>query len=118
MSARERSLSIARRTRLQAGASTLALVVSTVGVAVAVAVSLPGNALAAVPPPPARFTLTFSDDFDGASGTGLDTSVWKYDTGPGSTFGTGEIETMTNSTSNVFHDGAGHLVIRALHSGT
>jgi hypothetical protein len=118
MSARERSLSFARRTRLQAGASSLALVVSTVGVAVVVAVSLPGNALAAVPPPPAGFTLTFSDDFDGASGTGLDTSVWKYDTGPGSTFGTGEIETMTNSTSNVFHDGAGHLVIRALHSGT
>ena len=32
-----------------------------------------------------------------------------YDTGPGSNFGTGEIETMTNSTSNVHLDGNGHL---------
>ena len=43
---------------------------------------------------------------------------WKYDTGPGSSFGTGEIETMTNSTSNVFQDGNGHLVLKALHSGS
>ena len=45
-------------------------------------------------------------------------SAWKYDTGAGSTFGTGEIETMTNSTANVFHDGSGHLVLKALHSGS
>jgi beta-glucanase (GH16 family) len=43
---------------------------------------------------------------------------WKYDTGPGSSFGTGEIETMTNSTSNVYEDGNGHLVLKALHSGS
>jgi beta-glucanase (GH16 family) len=72
----------------------------------------------AIPAPPAGFSLTWSDDFDGASGTGMDTGVWKYDTGPGSNFGTGEIETMTSSTANVFHDGAGHLVLRALHSGS
>ena len=45
-------------------------------------------------------------------------SDWKYDTGPGSSFGTGEIETMTNSTANVYEDGNGHLVLKALHSGT
>jgi hypothetical protein len=73
---------------------------------------------AAVPAPPAGFSTTWSDDFNGTSGTGLDTGTWKYDTGPGSSFGTGEIETMTNSTSNVFHDGNGHLVLRALHSGS
>ena len=72
----------------------------------------------AVPAPPAGFTLTFSDDFDGAAGTGLDTTKYKYDVGPGSTFGTGEIETMTDSTDNVFHDGNGHMVLRALHTGT
>jgi beta-glucanase (GH16 family) len=72
----------------------------------------------AVPAPPAGFTTTWSDDFSGASGTGLDTGTWRYDTGPGSSFGTGEIETMTNSTANVFQDGAGHLVLRALHSGS
>jgi len=71
-----------------------------------------------VPAPPAGFTLTFSDTFDGAAGTGLSTSKYRYDTGPGSTFGTGEIETMTTSTRNVFHDGAGHAVLRALHSGS
>jgi hypothetical protein len=72
----------------------------------------------AVPPAPAGFTTVWSDDFDGAAGTPLDTGAWRYDVGPGSSFGTGEIEDMTNSTANVFHDGAGHLVLRALHSGT
>jgi beta-glucanase (GH16 family) len=75
-------------------------------------------AVAAAPAPPAGFTLTWSDEFNGASGTGVNTGTWKYDTGPGSSFGTGEIETMTNSTQNVFQDGAGHMVLRALHSGT
>jgi beta-glucanase (GH16 family) len=72
----------------------------------------------AAPAPPPGFTTVWSDDFDGAAGTPLDTGVWRYDVGPGSSFGTGEIEDMTNSTANVFHDGAGHLVLRALHSGT
>jgi beta-glucanase (GH16 family) len=73
---------------------------------------------AAIPAPPAGFSLTWSDDFNGAAGTGLDTGTWRYDVGPGSSFGTGEIETMTNSTANVYQDGAGHLVLKALHSGT
>ena len=70
----------------------------------------------AVPAPPSGFTTTWSDDFNGAANSGLDTGTWRYDTGNG--FGTGEIETMTNSTSNVFQDGSGHLVLKALHSGT
>jgi beta-glucanase (GH16 family) len=74
--------------------------------------------IAAVPAAPAGFTTTWSDDFNGAAGTGLDTGTWRYDVGPGSSFGTGEIEDMTNSTANVFQDGSGHLVLRALHSGT
>ena len=75
-------------------------------------------AQAAVPEPPSGFTLTWSDDFTGAAGTGVSTSTWKYDTGPGSSFGTGEIETMTSSTANVYQDGAGHLVLKALHTGS
>ena len=64
-----------------------------------------------------RVLTTWSDDFSGSAGSGVDGN-WKYDTGPGSSFGTGEIETMTNSTANVFQDGSGHLVLKALHSGT
>jgi beta-glucanase (GH16 family) len=73
---------------------------------------------AAIPGPPAGFSLAWSDDFNGAAGTGLDTGTWRYDVGAGSGFGTGEIETMTNSTANVYQDGSGHLVLKALHSGT
>ncbi|MGW2278241.1 ricin-type beta-trefoil lectin domain protein [Streptomyces sp. NPDC001770] len=89
-------------------------------VAVTAAFTVGGTATAeaSVPAPPSGFTLTWSDDFNGASGTGIDQGLWKYDTGPGSSFGTGEIETMTNSTSNVYYDGQSHLVLQALHSGS
>jgi Ricin-type beta-trefoil lectin domain/Glycosyl hydrolases family 16 len=72
---------------------------------------------AAVPGAPSGWSTVFSDDFSGASGSGID-SQWMYDTGAGSTFGTGEIETMTNSTSNVHQDGSGNLDITALGSGS
>ena len=58
------------------------------------------------------WTPIWSDNFDGAAGTGLNTSDWRYDTGTG--WGTGEIETMSNSTANVQHDGNGHLQITAI----
>jgi hypothetical protein len=70
-----------------------------------------------VPGAPSGWSTIFSDDFNGASGSGID-SQWMYDTGAGSTFGTGEIETMTSSTSNVHLDGNGDLDITALGSGT
>jgi hypothetical protein len=72
---------------------------------------------AAVPGPPSGWSTVFSDDFSGSSGSGID-SQWMYDTGAGSSFGTGEIETMTNSTSNVHLDGNGNLDITALGSGS
>ena len=72
---------------------------------------------ATVPGPPSGWSTVFSDDFNGASGSGID-SQWMYDTGPGSSFGTGEIETMTNSTSNVHLDGNGNLDVTALGSGS
>jgi hypothetical protein len=90
-------------------------------VAAAAVLSVPtlaSQAQAAVPPAPAGFTLTWSDDFNGASGTGLNTDFWRYDAGAGANFGTGEIETTTTSTANVYQDGQGHLVLKALHSGT
>ncbi|MGK3206993.1 glycoside hydrolase family 16 protein [Amycolatopsis sp. MEPSY49] len=67
----------------------------------------------------AGWTTVFQDDFDGAAGTGLNTQDWLYDTGTGypggaANWGTGEIETATNSTENVHHDGQGHLAIKPL----
>jgi hypothetical protein len=85
------------------------------------AATIPANARAtaspnAVPGPPPGWSTVFSDDFNGPAGSGAG-SQWQYDTGPGSNFGTGEIETMTNSTSNVYLDGNGDLNITALGSG-
>nr|WP_245687420.1 ricin-type beta-trefoil lectin domain protein [Peterkaempfera griseoplana] len=71
-----------------------------------------------VPSAPSGWTTVFSDDFAGSAGSAPNSSKWTYDTGPGSNFGTGEIETMTSSTSNVSLDGSGHLNITALGSGS
>ena len=85
-------------------------------IVVAIALSQP-VAATTVPGPPSGWTTVFSDSFAGAAGSPVSSANWKYDTGPGSSFGTGEIETMTNSTNNVFLDGNGHLVIKAINSG-
>ena len=74
------------------------------------------TASAAEPSTPAGWSTVFSDDFTGSAGSGVD-SQWEYDTGAGSTFGTSEIETMTNSTSNVYLDGNGDLDITAQDNG-
>ncbi|MER5804777.1 MULTISPECIES: glycoside hydrolase family 16 protein [Streptomyces] len=80
----------------------------------AVAAVLPANASA--PTPPAGWSQVFVDDFNGAAGSGVNTSNWQYDTGtsyPGgaANWGTGEVETMTSSTNNVALDGNGNLLI-------
>ena len=74
-----------------------------------------------VPAPPPGWSTVFSDDFNGAAGSGLDTANWLYDLGtsyPGGAgnWGTGEVESETNSTSNVYQDGAGHLVIKPIEA--
>jgi hypothetical protein len=74
------------------------------------------TASASAPGAPAGWSTVFSDDFTGSSGSGVD-GQWMYDTGAGSTFGTGEIETMTNSASNVRLDGNGNLDLTALDNG-
>ena len=98
--------------------AAVALSVPTVATAVSAAPAVPAAQPSTVPAPPAGFTTTWSDDFNGAAGSALDTGTWRYDDGLGANFGTGEVETTTNSTSNVYQDGNGHLVIKALHSGT
>ncbi len=68
-----------------------------------------------VPPPPAGWTTVFGDNFAGAAGSAPSASNWFYDIGTG--YGTGEKEQTTNSTSNVYLDGNGHLVLKAINNG-
>jgi beta-glucanase (GH16 family) len=76
-----------------------------------------------VPGPAAGWSLTWSDDFNSCTaGTAPSGANWLFDLGtsyPGGApnWGTGEVETMTNSTANVRQDGAGHLVIVPLRDG-
>jgi hypothetical protein len=102
------------RGKLAALATSFTVLAGSLGLSGVVSAVTAVAAHAAVPAPPAGFTLTWSDDFNGAANTGVPAATWKYDTGPGSSFGTGEIETMTSSTANVYEDGAGHLVLKAL----
>ena len=91
--------------------------------ALAAIVATPGASLASAPPPPAGFTTVWTDDFSGAAGTSPSSSNWIFDLGHGApggppNWGTGEVESMSNSTSNVFQDGQGRLHIRALRDSS
>ncbi|WP_330357192.1 glycoside hydrolase family 16 protein [Streptomyces chartreusis] len=94
----------------------LLAVLGTLGlVAAATTVAVP-SANASAPTPPSGWTQVFLDDFQGAAGSGVNTSNWQYATGKGypggpANWGTGEVETMTNSTNNVSLDGNGNLRI-------
>lgn len=90
--------------------------VATLGLAAALATAATAPADASAPAPPSGWTQVFADDFNGAAGSGVNTADWQYDTGtsyPGgaANWGTGEVETMTSSTSNVALDGNGNLLI-------
>lgn len=76
---------------------------------------VPGTAVASAAPP-AGFSLLWRDDFDGAAGSAPSPANWLYDTGPGINFGTGETETMSSSTANVYLDGSGHLAIKPIRA--
>jgi hypothetical protein len=70
----------------------------------------------------ANWTQVWNDEFNGSSGTGVNTSNWLYDTGTSyaggaANWGTGEVETETNSTANVYQDGSGHLAIKPIRDG-
>ena len=67
--------------------------------------------------------LQWSDEFDGAVNSALDTNNWIYDVGTGypngpANWGTGEVGSTTDSTENVYLDGNGNLVIKAIHTGS
>jgi hypothetical protein len=116
-----------RLARLVTVAAVTALGPATVFLAVAAAPAAtaglllhaagPAASAGTVPPAPSGWTTAFSDDFSGSAGSGVD-SNWTYDqgtqysgTGCTGNWGTGEVETDTDSTANVSEDGNGHLDI-------
>ena len=59
------------------------------------------------------WTLVWSDEFNAASGTGVDTTKWNL-VNKGDGFGNNELQYYTNRTANGYHDGNGFLVIKAI----
>jgi beta-glucanase (GH16 family) len=80
--------------------------------AAAVVVTLSGGLAVSSRSDRAEAATVWNEDFNGAAGTGVDSSKWSFDTG-GSGFGNQELEYYTSGTSNVAMDGQGHLVITA-----
>jgi len=78
--------------------------------------STPAARARVVPSTPAGWTTVFKDSFTGKAGTAPTAANWFYDIGSG--YGTGEIEQTTSSTRNVYQDGHGHLVLKAIRSGS
>ncbi|GAA2702409.1 hypothetical protein Apa02nite_061520 [Actinoplanes palleronii] len=71
---------------------------------------------------PGNFTTVWQDTFDGAAGTTPSGANWLKRTGtqyPGgaANWGTGSVETASDSTANVSLDGAGKLAIKANRDG-
>jgi Carbohydrate binding module (family 6) len=77
---------------------------ATVGAAI---LAQPASATT-VPPPPPGWTTVFSDGFAGAAGSPVSPANWKYDTGPGSSFGTGEIDILEDVNALSEHSGTFH----------
>src|ERR1041384_1168139 len=67
---------------------------------------------AAVTPDPSVWSLVWSDEFNGATGTPVDSTKWTAETG-GNGWGNNELEYYTNRTQNADQEN-GALVIKAL----
>ena len=61
----------------------------------------------------ASWNEVWNDEFNGAANTAVD-SQWQFDLGTG--WGNNQVETDTNSTSNIYQDGNGHLAIKAINN--
>ena len=96
--------------------TTLALVAASLTATVATTVIAASPAQAdTVPPAPTGWTTVFGDNFAGGANTAPSQQNWFYDIGTG--YGTGEKEQTTNSTNNVYLDGNGHMVLKAINNG-
>src|SRR5215471_9356970 len=67
--------------------------------------------------PATGWKLVWSDEFNGKAGSLPDPKNWNYDLGGGG-WGNQEAEVYTNSPDNVFQDGKGNLVIRAIRDAS
>jgi beta-glucanase (GH16 family) len=97
------------------------LITAVLAVAATALAAMNAAAGASVPPPPAGWSLVWSDDFTGAANALPSSGNWIIDTGtsyPGgpANWGTGEIQTYTNSAANVSQDGAGNLRITPIRN--
>ena len=64
-------------------------------------------------PAPSGWTLSWSDEFDGPAGAGVDANRWTFDLGGGG-WGNQELETYTDRPENARLRGDGVLVIDVL----
>ncbi|SNY64390.1 glycoside hydrolase family 16 protein [Paractinoplanes atraurantiacus] len=80
--------------------------------AAAVVVALSGGLAVGSRSDTAEAAVVWNEDFNGAAGTGVDSSKWNFDVG-GNGWGNQELQYYTSGTSNVAMDGQGHLVITA-----
>jgi beta-glucanase (GH16 family) len=79
--------------------------------------STPAAQAGTVPSAPAGWANVFTDNFAGKAGAAPTLSNWFYDIGSGGAYDMGEVDRTTRSTSNVFLDGVGHLVLKATRGG-
>ena len=87
-------------------------------IAIAFAALLAAASAPAQPAPPqTSWQLVWSDEFNGPAGSQPNPKNWNYDLGGGG-WGNGEAENYTNSANNVFQDGQGNLVIRAIRDSS
>ncbi|WP_460353436.1 glycoside hydrolase family 16 protein [Actinoallomurus acanthiterrae] len=96
--------------RLRPGRLLLAALLVT-GVGATAAVTAGGGHAAIVPAAAKAATATFTDDFNGASGSAVNSSRWRPETGDN--VNNHEREYYTSGTHNAALDGQGHLVITA-----
>jgi beta-glucanase (GH16 family) len=61
--------------------------------------------------------LVWSDEFNDHKGTPPDSSKWIFNLGGGG-WGNHELEIYTRNPENIFQDGEGHLIIRAIKTGS
>ena len=66
-----------------------------------------------------NWQLSWSDEFDGDTGSQPDTTFWNYDLGNGDNgWGNAELQSYTKDVANISMDGNGNLQITALKNGT